>query len=150
MKLIITLLCLFTLTSCFWNSHKDKAIEAAQAKMESDLIEETRGVLTDKPIFQKKYATTIISKSSFEVTKEEKTPSAATLTVHIKTVPPTARQSLREILAKQNESRETNFNTTEALVMIYQQLKLSAGSTQDLTMVVQLKKNTDWEVVSVR
>lgn len=126
------------------------AIEAAQSKMESDLIEETRGTLTDKPLFQKKYVSTIISKTNFEVTKEEKTPSAATMTVQIKTVPVAARQSLREILAKQNESRETNFNTSDALIMIYQQLKLNTGSTQDLTMVVQLKKNTDWEVVSVK
>lgn len=150
MKLIIALVCLLSLTSCFWNSHKDKAIEAVQMKMEKDFIEETRGVLTDKPIFQKKYATTLISKTSFEATKVEKTPNAATITVHVKTVPATARQSLREILSKQNESRETNFNTTEALVMIYQQLKLSTGTTQDFTMVVQLKKNIEWEVVSLK
>lgn len=138
------------MTSCFWNSHKEKALEAAQEKLETDFIEETRVVLTDKPIFQKKYATTILSKTIFEVTKEEKTDSTAALTIKVLTVPATARQSLREILAKQNQSRETNFNTSEALTMIYQQLKLNSDSTQEMFLNVQLRKNSDWEVVNIK
>lgn len=150
MRLIILLLTSLFLTSCFWNSHKDKALEATQEKLEADFIEETRGVLNDKPIFQKKYATTILNSTSMEVIKDEKTDSSAALTIKVKTVPATARQSLREILAKQNQARETNFNTTEALTMIYQQLKLNSDSSQEMVINVQLKKGTDWEVISIK
>jgi hypothetical protein len=138
------------LTSCFWNSHQDKALEATKEKLEADFIEETRGVLSDKPIFQKKYATTILNSTTMEIIKDEKTDSSATLSIKVKTVPPTARQSLREILAKQNQARETNFNTAEALTMIYQQLKLSSDSSQEIIVNVQLKKTTDWEVTNIK
>lgn len=150
MKLLITLFTSLFLTSCFWNSHKEKALNAVQEKLEADFIEETRGVITDKPTFQKKYATTILNKTTFEIIKEEKTDSTASMTIKALTVPPTARQSLREILAKQNQARETNFNTSEALTMIYQQLKLTSDSSQEVILNVQLKKTTDWEVIKIK
>lgn len=151
MKLFFLLLTICgVLVSCTWNGHKNKALEAAQQKFEADLLLEVESLLKEKPVFQKKYISTIIAKTEFSIHTEEKSGDQANIQVQIKSVPLSARQSLREIFAKQNPGRETNINPSEALTLIYQQLKLEPNSFHEQIISIKLKKKSVWEVESVQ
>ena len=145
-------LCFLTLlfSACTWNSKKDLAMDAAKAKIETELLSEAKTALENKPVYWKKYAATILSKTEFEVIKEEGSGDNLTLEIKAKMIPAIARQTLKEVFAKQNVSRETNINGSEALSLVLKELKMTSENFIDQIITVKLKKETEWKIESAK
>ncbi len=116
------------------------ALEKAKESMQEEYLEESKLLLKEKPIFHKLYASTLLNKTEFEILKEEEKGEEIIFQVKVKAVPLIIRQSLREIFAKQNESRETNFNGATALSLVYKEFNLTSNNFFEKELMVKLNK----------
>lgn len=125
-------------------------MDAAKAKIEADLLFEAKTALENKPVYWKKYAAIILSKTEFEVIKEEGSGDNLTIEIKAKMIPAIARQTLKEVFGKQNVNRETNINGSEALSLVLKELKMTSENFVDQTITVKLKKDTEWQIESAK
>lgn len=144
----IAFVSLLSLTSCFWNSEKENAINAVKQNLEDELFSDSKESFSEKPIFHKRYVRTIIQKSEFEVDSETESDGLTTVVVQVKTIGDFGKYNLKEVLAKQNESRETNFNGGEALELILKMVKSDSEKFIRPTYLVKIDKNS--KVLSVK
>ncbi|OYZ15278.1 MAG: hypothetical protein B7Y39_16415 [Bdellovibrio sp. 28-41-41] len=121
-KSLIFIGCLI-LSGCFWNSEKDIAVDAVKEKFETELLNEARPTLEDKPIFHKRFVSIISGQTEVKVESASEINGIATIVINLKTISDFGRYNLKEVFAKQNEDRDTNFNGTEALSMILKMVK---------------------------
>jgi fructose/tagatose bisphosphate aldolase len=95
-----------------------------------------------KEIFQKE----VREKSDFEVQKIEIQGDTAQAVVQALTVPLKARAALIEIMGKLDEKKERNFNVSDALRIITQQMDLT--ETKSLQVYkLRLEKSGRWNVL---
>lgn len=145
---IVVLGVILSLSACFWNSEKETAINAVKQDMETELFSGSKDSFPEKPLFHKKFVKTIIQKSQFEVDSETEANNVSTLIVKVKTVSDFGKYNLKEVLAKQNENRETNFNGGEALELILKMVKSDSEKYNQLSYTV--KVGAESKVLSVR
>ncbi len=153
MKLIARMLicaALFSLNACFWNSEKDAAIAAIKLNWAEELLKEAKPSLESKPIFHKKYVDIISNQTEMEMDSETELGGITTAVVNVKTIAEYGRYNLREIFAKQNELRDTNFNGTEALMLILQTRKSDTEKYLHQKYTVKINSKNSSEIVSIK
>lgn len=137
------------LSGCFWNSEKDIALKAVKEKIEADLLAESKTTLETKPIFHKRYVSIISGQTELKIDNAAEINGIATVVINVKTISEYGRYNLREVFGKQNESRDTNFNGTEALSMILKMVNKDSEKYALRTYAVKINTKKDSEVVSV-
>lgn len=141
----LTFLLFIFLNGCLWKSEKDIALKAVKEKLETELLAESKETLENKPIFHKRYVSIIAAQTEMKIDSAAEINDIATIVVNVKTISEYGRYNLREVFAKQDEKRDTNFNGTEALAMILNMVnKESAKYTQRAYMVkINTKKDSE-------
>lgn len=148
LKILIFIVCV-VLSGCFWNSEKDIAVEAVKEKFETELLNEARPILEDKPIFHKRFVSIISAQTEVKVESASEINGIATIVVNVKTISDYGRYNLKEVFAKQNENRDTNFNGTEALSLILKMVKKESDKYALRTYVVKINTKKDSVVTSI-
>jgi len=147
-KFLIFIVCVI-LSGCFWNSEKDIAVDAVKEKFETELLNEARPILEDKPIFLKRFVNIVSSQTEVKVESASEINGIATIVINVKTISDFGRYNLKEVFAKQSENRDTNFNGTEALSMILKMVKKESDKYALRTYVVKINVKKDSAVTSV-
>tara|TARA_B110001454_G_scaffold155806_1_gene145106 strand:+ start:14350 stop:14814 length:465 start_codon:yes stop_codon:yes gene_type:complete len=145
----LILMVILTVSGCFWNSEKDMALEAVKQKFESELTNESRSTLGNKPIFHKRYVSIIGAQTEIKIESASEINSIATVVINVKTISEFGRYNLREVFAKQDEGRDTNFNGTEALSLILKMVKKDSEKYVLRTYVVKIDTKNDPKITSV-
>ncbi len=150
MKLEFLVMSMFLLFSgCFWKSEKDIALKAVKDKIEAELLAESKATLQSKPIFHKRYVSIIGAQTELKIDNAAEINGIATVVINVKTISEFGRYNLREVFGKQNESRDTNFNGTEALDMILKMVNKDSEKYALRTYAVKINTKKDSEVTSV-
>lgn len=126
---------------------KSAALEGGQARFQALMREEIGKSVTGKENLQKTAVTVLTDRSEFSVDKIQINGDEATAVVIITTVPQKEREALVEIMAKLDPKKEMNFNVSNALNLIREQLQL-ARDTEGMSYKLVLRKSDGaWVVV---
>lgn len=128
---------LFALSSCTSNNLKDSALAEAQSKLRAEFKEEAQESLGAKQQFLSKYIEANINFTKLEVIQETQIGEMVNVEVRAYKPPGAVRLALREIIARVDEGKDTAFNATDAIPMIYQNLKIPREKTDEETIVVK-------------
>lgn len=147
-KLLIYL-ALFSLNGCLWNSDKDLALQAVKQKIEDQLLTESRDTLESKPIFHKRFVSIISGKTEISLASETESGEITTFVVNVKTISEYGRYNLKEVFAKQNELRDTNFNGADALSMILKTAQKESDRYLNQVYTVKINTEKNSKIISI-
>ena len=138
------------LYSCTQESKvKSIALDAAEKYFAADLTQESAKVIHGKETYKINYVSTIKNKTQLEVTDVHIAGDVATASVLVQTVHDPARIALMEIIEKQKNENSFVLNLSNALNLIYTQLKFKQDSFASKIYQIQLKSiQDDWKAIS--
>lgn len=148
MRSVVLIVFMF-LSGCLWKSEKDIALQAVKEKLEAELLAESKDTLESKPIFHKRYVSIISAQTELKIDNAAEINGIATIVINVKTISEYGRYNLREVFAKQDEKRDTNFNGTEALGMILKMVNKDSEKYSLRAYMVKINTKKDSEVTYV-
>lgn len=125
---------------------QDRALAEAKELYRQEALDDIAKGVTGKAALQKTAAHVLTEKAKFEVQKVDVQRGAAVVVVQALTVPLKARSALIEIMGKLDPSKERNFNVSDALQMILQQMEL-VETRSLLVYKIKFEKSNGWQVV---
>jgi hypothetical protein len=146
----LPLFAVLVLSSCTQESKvKSIALDAAEKYFAADLTQESAQVIHGKETYKINYVSTIKNKTQFEVSDVHIAGDVATASVLVQTVHDSARITLMEIIEKQKNENSFVLNLSNALNLIYTQLKFKQDSFASKIYQIQLKSSQDdWKAIS--
>jgi hypothetical protein len=148
MRKILLAFSLLMLVACTSEESKvqETALEGAKEIFQKEVREDIAKGVSGKANLQNTAVLILTEKSDFEVQKIEIQGDTAQAVVQALTVPLKARAALIEIMGKLDEKKERNFNVSDALRIITQQMDLT--ETKSLQVYkLRLEKSGRWNVL---
>lgn len=129
---------LMILLSCTGYSNKKKALQLAESELEQSYYQEIDLRISQKQNLKKSYAEALVSKSQIEVRDVKDFGQRKVAIVKIKKVPKNIREPLMDIISKIDESKESAFNASNAIQLIYQELKVPSDKFDESQLEIPI------------
>jgi hypothetical protein len=126
------------LIACTGYSDKKQAIQKAEAEVEKSYFLEIDLQLTGKQNLKKAFADSLLSKTKIEVREIKDFGQRKIAILKIKKVPKAVRDPLIDIISKIDETKESSFNASNAIQLIYQQLGLPTDKYDESQIEIPL------------